>query len=77
MTGAALTYRVVYTHACTHTHTIKKEVGGWSVKLILPTCLCSPQEKNSALALENETQREQYERCLDEVKIIFGHLEAS
>uniref|UniRef100_A0A672HVM7 Nck-associated protein 5 C-terminal domain-containing protein n=1 Tax=Salarias fasciatus TaxID=181472 RepID=A0A672HVM7_SALFA len=25
------------------------------------------QERNSALALENESQREQYERCLDEV----------
>lgn len=25
------------------------------------------QEQNSALALENENQREQYERCLDEV----------
>lgn len=27
------------------------------------------QEKNSALALENESQREQYERCLDEVSV--------
>uniref|UniRef100_A0A8C2WXH3 NCK associated protein 5 n=1 Tax=Cyclopterus lumpus TaxID=8103 RepID=A0A8C2WXH3_CYCLU len=27
----------------------------------------SLQEKNSALAVENESQREQYERCLDEV----------
>lgn len=32
-------------------------------------CVCSPQEKNSALALENESQREQYERCLDEVSV--------
>lgn len=30
------------------------------------SCLC-PQEQNCALALENENQREQYERCLDEV----------
>ena len=32
-------------------------------------CMCfSFQEQNSALALENESQREQYERCLDEVR---------
>uniref|UniRef100_A0A669EE63 NCK associated protein 5 n=1 Tax=Oreochromis niloticus TaxID=8128 RepID=A0A669EE63_ORENI len=30
-------------------------------------CVCSLQEENSALASENESQREQYERCLDEV----------
>ncbi|XP_075897538.1 nck-associated protein 5-like isoform X3 [Nelusetta ayraudi] len=30
-------------------------------------CLKALEEKNSALALENKTQREQYERCLDEV----------
>lgn len=29
--------------------------------------MCSSQERNSTLALENESQREQYERCLDEV----------
>lgn len=29
--------------------------------------VCSLQEENSTLALENESQREQYERCLDEV----------
>ena len=29
--------------------------------------MCSLQDENSALALENESQREQYERCLDEV----------
>lgn len=29
--------------------------------------MCSLQERNSALASENESQREQYERCLDEV----------
>jgi len=28
----------------------------------------SLQAENSALALENENQREQYERCLDEVR---------
>lgn len=27
------------------------------------------QAENSALALENESQREQYERCLDEVRL--------
>uniref|UniRef100_A0A8D0DF44 NCK associated protein 5 n=1 Tax=Sander lucioperca TaxID=283035 RepID=A0A8D0DF44_SANLU len=34
-----------------------------------PECVfvCSLQEKNSALASENKSQREQYERCLDEV----------
>lgn len=62
----------------THTHT-KQEVGGWSSGLILPVCVCvcSLQEKNSALALENKTQREQYEHCLDEVRIALGHQEAS
>lgn len=47
--------------------------------MILPVCVCvcSWQEKNSALALENKTQREQYERCLDEVRIALGHQKAS
>ncbi|KAM7375309.1 hypothetical protein PAMA_014419 [Pampus argenteus] len=35
-------------------------------KLLLER-LKAMEEKNSALALENESQREQYERCLDEV----------
>lgn len=34
-------------------------------------CVSSLQEQNSALALENENQREQYERCLDEVSDTF------
>lgn len=38
--------------------------------------MCSLQEKNSALALENESQREQYERCLDEVSADLVHLKA-
>lgn len=36
------------------------------------------QEENSALALENESQREQYERCLDEVSVVCeGHSRAT
>lgn len=68
----------VHMHFYAHTQSKRKWVrGGWSSVLILPVCLCSLQEKNSVLALENETQREQYERCLDEVKITLGNLEAS
>uniref|UniRef100_A0A3Q1EZJ5 NCK associated protein 5 n=1 Tax=Acanthochromis polyacanthus TaxID=80966 RepID=A0A3Q1EZJ5_9TELE len=33
------------------------------------------KEKNSALALENESQREQYERCLDEVSAVCPYLD--
>lgn len=40
--------------------------------LTLPVCVCVLQEKNSALTQENQSQREQYERCLDEVRPL-GH----
>uniref|UniRef100_A0A670Z7R6 NCK associated protein 5 n=1 Tax=Pseudonaja textilis TaxID=8673 RepID=A0A670Z7R6_PSETE len=35
--------------------------------LFVCVCLCVFQAENSALAMENKNQREQYERCLDEV----------
>ncbi len=35
----------------------------------LSVCVLSVQAENSALSLENDNQRKQYERCLDEVSV--------
>ncbi|MEQ2162523.1 hypothetical protein GOODEAATRI_020621, partial [Goodea atripinnis] len=49
---------------------LKHYVFNGFIKTYLPFLFHSADE-NSALALENESQREQYERCLDEVGSLF------
>ncbi|XP_019746824.1 nck-associated protein 5 isoform X3 [Hippocampus comes] len=49
-----------------HTNTSQTDDNDDRTKLLLER-LKTLEERNSVLALENESQREQYERCLDEV----------